>query len=103
MARIKVITTHYTDAPNRYIAEERVEQGLVPPDAITSEPATDDPRDIIAFGLAQKIYADHNKIFFNNLTTDEYLEEIGDLSRRTLLYVRHILDDIIVSNEQDWQ
>lgn len=101
--KYKVITKSYVEAPSWEEAERRVEQMLVQPDEIESEPASRAPRDLVMFGLSSKIFDEHNKIFFTNEEIDSSYEyKMHKLRKETMIWLEAILEDIIRSNEEDW-
>lgn len=100
--KIKVRATHYVEAPSWEEAERRVEQHLVEPDQIDSEPASRSPRDIAMFAIASKIYEEHNKITFEDELHESYDHKVALLKHHTLIWLEGILDEVISTNEQDW-
>jgi len=103
VARFKVKTVHFVEAPNWDIAETLVEQGKTEIDQITSEAASEKSRDIIAYGIAKKIFAEHNKIFFDDLDLNSYEIRLEDLQNETREWLRTILEEVIQSNELTWE
>ena len=101
--KYKVVAIHYVDAPNWIEAENRVEQRLNDPDRIESEPAGKKPRDMVIFGISSKIHDDHNKMFFEDEMDKSYNQKIEELKTRTVIWLEGIVDEIIKSNEQDWE
>lgn len=100
--KIKVIATHYIEAQTWVEAEKQVEQHLSNPDGIESEPAGNDPRDMIAFGISDKIYEKHNKLFYDPFANEEYSENVEELKQKVMNWIENIVDDIIKTNEEEW-
>tara|TARA_Y100000034_G_scaffold136800_1_gene215900 strand:+ start:24307 stop:24615 length:309 start_codon:yes stop_codon:yes gene_type:complete len=99
--KIKVIATHYVEAPTWVEAEQQVEQQLVQPDEIESEPTSHAPKDVVMFGVASKLYNEHNKIYFDS-EPEEYEERVESLKISMMNWLENIVDDIIISNEDEW-
>ena len=100
--RHKVIATYYVDANTWIEAENQVEQKLAEADQIESEPSSKNPRDMIGYALATKIYDRHNKIFFERSILDNYDDDLEALKKETLHWLENILDEVISTNESSW-
>lgn len=100
--KVKVTATHYVEASTWFEAEKQVEQRLSDPDTIESEPAGSDPRDMIIFAIASKIYQEHNKIFFDPEIDKTYEEKLEELKRKITIWLDNTVEDVIKTNEQDW-
>ena len=101
--RIKVISTHYVDdCPDWVEAERRVEQGLITPDQITSEPASRNPSDIILFGISKRVSAEHSKIFFGTDDTEQYEKQKKEFIKQQLVFLESLLNEVLTSNEASW-
>lgn len=99
--KFKIKATHYVDAPSWVEAEKQVEQGLSDADRIESEPLSKAPADIIKFGISSKIYEQHTKIYFDG--PDDYEENMNRLRNSVRLWILNITEEIIRSNEQEWE
>jgi len=100
--KYKVTAKHYVEASCWEEAERRVEQGLVEPDQIDSEPANRSPKDIATFAISSKIHKEHRTIFFEDELHDTYDHKLFLLRKETLIWLESMLDEIINTNEQDW-
>jgi len=100
--KIKVNATYYVEAPTWIEAEQLVEQNLSTPDTIESEPAGSDPRDMVAFAIANKIYSKHNKIFFETDHIETYEQKLEKLKAELGIWIDSIVEDVIKTNEEEW-
>jgi hypothetical protein len=101
--KYKIKANYFVKAPSWIEAEKQVEQGLVEADTIESEPISKSPTDIVTFGIASRIYEEHTKIFFSANTQEEYEEEVDNLKSKINIWLTNIVEDIINSNEQEWE
>ena len=100
--KYKVKAKYFVEAGSWNEAEQQVENGLVEADQIESEPASRHARDIVTFGVSDKIAQSHSKIFFEPVTDKPYDVKVDELRQETIIWMLGILDDIISTNESNW-
>lgn len=104
MAKIKVKAVYYVDAADWQEAESAVEQHLITADRIESEPASQAARDFISFGIKKHIYAEHNKIYFENQDNEKiYKQKVEELFNKTSKWVENIIEEALLTNEKSWE
>ena len=72
------------------------------PDRIESEPASQKPEDIVLFGIGEKIAKDHHDMFFTAKDPEQYTQNLLELKKKTTVWLRSLVEQIIANNESNW-
>jgi hypothetical protein len=98
--KFKVIAVSYVEAPDWRTAETAVEQNLVMPTEITSQPALDTPEDYIEYGINKKILKDQADLYFKDML---YEQAVSKLKEKASVWLINLLEKCFKTNEENWK
>ena len=97
--KFKVTSVTYVEASDWKTAEEAVEQNLVPPTEITSQPTLDTPEQYVEYGIQKKILKDQADLYFGDML---YETAVKKLEEKAKTWVDNILEKCFRKNEGNW-
>ena len=98
--KFKVTSITYVEAPDWKTAETAVEQGLVNPTEITSQPTLDTAEDYIEYGIQKKILKDQADLYFKDML---YSTAVVKLQNKAKVWIDNLLENCFRKNERNWE